>query len=116
MALESSHLDLCSSRYAQISDKRSGLTALGNFCTLIFGCEFLIESLRIDKVFNMRVVGIEFIFPKSIILLQSNDNSSLSHRFILAPFALLSHFQSDSNLSRCETLEQTYQDTEWNGN
>ncbi|MED6146541.1 hypothetical protein PIB30_035335 [Stylosanthes scabra] len=46
MALEPSHLDLCSSSYAKISDKRSGLTALGNFCALIFGCEVLIESLR----------------------------------------------------------------------
>ncbi|MED6122243.1 hypothetical protein PIB30_037913, partial [Stylosanthes scabra] len=106
MALEPSHLDLCISSYAQISDKRSGLTTLGNFCTLIFGCEFLIES---DKVFNMRVVGIEFLFPKSPSLLQSDDNSSLSYRFILAPFAFLGHFQFDSNLSRPETLEQTYQ-------
>ncbi|MED6123237.1 hypothetical protein PIB30_047328 [Stylosanthes scabra] len=31
MELEPSHLDLCSSCYAQISDKRSGLTALGDF-------------------------------------------------------------------------------------
>ncbi|MED6133828.1 hypothetical protein PIB30_031839 [Stylosanthes scabra] len=31
MALEPSHLDLCSSSYAQISDKRSGLTVLGDF-------------------------------------------------------------------------------------
>ncbi|MED6109616.1 hypothetical protein PIB30_035313, partial [Stylosanthes scabra] len=46
MALEQSPLDLCDSSYAQISDKRSGLTTLGNFCALIFGCEFLIESLR----------------------------------------------------------------------
>ncbi|MED6181258.1 hypothetical protein PIB30_017833 [Stylosanthes scabra] len=57
----------------------------------------------------MRVVGIEFLFPKSPSLLQSNDNSSVSHRFILAPFAFLGHFQSDSNPSRPETLEQTHQ-------
>ncbi|MED6216948.1 hypothetical protein PIB30_012955 [Stylosanthes scabra] len=31
MALESSHLDLCSSSYGQISDRRSGLTALRDF-------------------------------------------------------------------------------------
>ncbi|MED6180937.1 hypothetical protein PIB30_014719 [Stylosanthes scabra] len=31
MALEPSHLDLCSSSYNQTSDKRSGLTALGEF-------------------------------------------------------------------------------------
>ncbi|MED6200576.1 hypothetical protein PIB30_086564 [Stylosanthes scabra] len=49
MAFEPSYLDLCSSSYAQISDKRSGLTALGNFYALIFGCEFLIESLRIRQ-------------------------------------------------------------------
>ncbi|MED6157510.1 hypothetical protein PIB30_023707 [Stylosanthes scabra] len=45
----------------------------------------------------MRVVGIEFLFPKSPSLLQYNDYSFLSHRFILAPFAFLGHFQSDSN-------------------
>ncbi|MED6146731.1 hypothetical protein PIB30_037355 [Stylosanthes scabra] len=49
MALEPSHLDLCSSSYSQGSDKRSGLTALGKFCALIFGCEFLIESLRTSR-------------------------------------------------------------------
>ncbi|MED6131815.1 hypothetical protein PIB30_013297 [Stylosanthes scabra] len=53
----------------------------------------------------MRAVGIEFFFPKSPSLLQSDDYSSLSHRFILAPFAFLGHFQSDSNLRRHETLE-----------
>ncbi|MED6146732.1 hypothetical protein PIB30_037356 [Stylosanthes scabra] len=61
----------------------------------------------------MRVVGIEFLFPKILSLLQSDDNSSLSHRFILAPFAFLGHFQSDSNLSTPETLGQTYQGIEW---
>ncbi|MED6133093.1 hypothetical protein PIB30_025245 [Stylosanthes scabra] len=43
MALEPSRLDLCSSSYDQISDRRSGLTALGEFCALIFGCDFVIE-------------------------------------------------------------------------
>ncbi|MED6185291.1 hypothetical protein PIB30_055602 [Stylosanthes scabra] len=57
----------------------------------------------------MRVIGTEFLFPKSPSLLESDDNISLSHRFILAHFAFLGHFQSDSNLSRPETLEQTYQ-------
>ncbi|MED6208562.1 hypothetical protein PIB30_046363 [Stylosanthes scabra] len=61
----------------------------------------------------MRVVGIEFLFPKSPSLLQSDDYSSLPHRFILAPFAFLGHFQSNSNLSRPETLEQTHHDWRW---
>ncbi|MED6157155.1 hypothetical protein PIB30_020823 [Stylosanthes scabra] len=76
--------------------------------TIIYLCEVLDNRLESDKVFNMRVIGIEFFFLKSSSLFQSDDNSSLS-RFILASFAFLGHFQSDSNLSRPETLEQTYQ-------
>ncbi|MED6150121.1 hypothetical protein PIB30_069305 [Stylosanthes scabra] len=49
MELEPYRLDLCSSSYDQISDKRSGLTALGEFWALIFGREFLIESLRTGR-------------------------------------------------------------------
>ncbi|MED6172085.1 hypothetical protein PIB30_046835 [Stylosanthes scabra] len=41
MALESSHVVLYSASYAQFSDKKLGLTALGEF-----GRDFLIESLR----------------------------------------------------------------------
>ncbi|MED6159132.1 hypothetical protein PIB30_039454 [Stylosanthes scabra] len=67
------------------------------------------NHLESDKVFNMRVVGIEFLFPKSPSLLQSDDYSPFSYLFILAPFAFLGHFQSDCNLSRPETLEQTHQ-------
>ncbi|MED6208115.1 hypothetical protein PIB30_042062 [Stylosanthes scabra] len=49
MALEPSRSDLCSLSYDEISDRRSGLTALGEFCELIFGCEFVIESRRTGR-------------------------------------------------------------------
>ncbi|MED6163094.1 hypothetical protein PIB30_076617 [Stylosanthes scabra] len=57
----------------------------------------------------MKVVDIEFLFPKSPSLLQSDDYSSLSSLLILASFAFLGHFQSNFNISRPETLEQTHQ-------
>ncbi|MED6193220.1 hypothetical protein PIB30_017186 [Stylosanthes scabra] len=49
MALKPSYLDPCSSSYDHISDRRSGLTALGEFCELIFGCEFVIEPRRTGR-------------------------------------------------------------------
>ncbi|MED6222036.1 hypothetical protein PIB30_060629 [Stylosanthes scabra] len=61
----------------------------------------------------MRVVGIELFFPKSLSLLQSDDYSSLSPLLILAHSAFLGHFQSNSNLSIPETLEQSHQDGTW---
>ncbi|MED6118794.1 hypothetical protein PIB30_005930 [Stylosanthes scabra] len=49
MELEPSHLDLYSLSYDQISDRRSGLTALGELCALIFGCEFVMEPRRTGR-------------------------------------------------------------------
>ncbi|MED6210186.1 hypothetical protein PIB30_061772 [Stylosanthes scabra] len=57
MALEPSHLDLCSSSYE--------------------------NCLEPKEVFNMKVVEIEFIFPKSPILIQSDDYNSVSPLRIL---------------------------------
>ncbi|MED6149233.1 hypothetical protein PIB30_060480 [Stylosanthes scabra] len=83
MALEQSHLDLYNSSYDQNSDRRSGLTALGEFCALIFGCEFVIESLRTGRSLNIKVIEIEFLFPKSPSFLQSDNYSSVSPLRIL---------------------------------
>ncbi|MED6146398.1 hypothetical protein PIB30_034126 [Stylosanthes scabra] len=74
------------------------------------------NHLEPEEVFNMKVVDIEFFFPNSSSLLQSDDYSSLSSLLVLAPFAFHGHFQSNSNLSRPEILEQTNQGIEWNGN
>ncbi|MED6137147.1 hypothetical protein PIB30_062228 [Stylosanthes scabra] len=79
---------------------------------IIYRCEAL------DVIFPMELKpshldiyssSIEFLFPKSPSLLQSDHYRSFSYVFILAPFTFFGHFQSNSNLSRPETLEQTHQ-------